>query len=109
MSDINDIFPGPPSRPDRPEFWQLSEIVLGQDTKADQEGGVAAVIEDVIPEAVLTYMAEQRTLHLFDSDPILSVMRGDWRVHFFLLMVASWHDAFCAGAQYERKYGKDSE
>lgn len=106
MSDLNDMMPGPPNRPDRPEFWHLSEIVLGQDAKAEDEAGLLAVIEAVIPEEVLTYMAEQRVLHSFDRDPVFGLMRGPLRVHFFIAAVAMWHDAFCAGAMYERKYGE---
>lgn len=106
MSDFDNGIPGPPNRPDVPEFWHLSEIVLGMDADAEDEAGLLKIITEIIPEEVLTYMAEQRTLFAFDRDPLLSMVRGPLRFHFFILMVAAYHDAFCAGAIYQKKYGE---
>lgn len=95
VSEYDDGIPGPPNRPDRAEFWQLSEIVLNHDAQAQDDGGLVRVIERFIPEEVATYVAWQRCLRA-DVPPLM---------FFITTLAASWLDGFAAGAAYQKKYG----
>lgn len=110
MSDgLNDLFPGPQERPDVPEFWQLSEIVLKHDARAEEEGGLERTIEEFIPEEVASYICVARTAAMLMSDPMMvlfRMMRPDLYLRIHLTAAAAWNDGFCAGAAYQREYGK---
>jgi len=111
MSDegLNDLFPGPPDRPDTPEFWRLSEIVLKHDSDALVDGGLEKVIEQFVPEDVAGYMAVHRSAAMLEMSPLFVLIRMANPGHFLtihLTTAAAWNDGFCAGAAYERKYGE---
>lgn len=111
MSDINDLFPGPPQRPDCKEFWQLSEIVLGLDAVADESlrtEGIGSACEKSLdgrlPVEVVDYMAITRsapTASFFH--PLALAVMGPRNILAFL--AATWADGFVAGLEYQRKYG----
>lgn len=98
--------PGPDNRPDVPEFWHLSEIVLQHDGRFE-DGGNPAALEEVVnefcPVEVVAYMGVQRSARALQGHgPVLTLPE----VH--ALMAATWIDAFAAGASYERRYGKEN-
>lgn len=112
MSDLNDLFPGPPDRPDTPEFWQLSEIVLGFDSMVEncesdeQFVGIVTRQNNGFPTEVVDYMAFNRTFPALQCfHPLALMSMGPENIHAF--MMAAWSDAFCAGMEYQRKYGKE--
>lgn len=83
-----------PNRPDTPEFWHLSEIVLANDANS---GGLRNVVGQFIEMRVLEYMAMQRAAMACEKiglpDEVIPAL------------AAAIIDGFCAGAAYERKYG----
>ena len=96
-----------PNRPDVPEFWHLSEIVLGNDAEASEKGsaGLLGVIEKIIPIEVLQYMATQRAL--IQMHRVFHSKYDELNVP--MMMSAAWIDGFAAGAKYGQKYPKDSD
>lgn len=65
---IDDVFGSHPQRPDHPDFWKLSDIVLELDASMYERGATHA--EDVISQKAaevgdsesITYMAVQRAM-----------------------------------------------
>lgn len=90
-------------RPDHPDFWRLSEIVVALDRTSEEAGDgfdMAAHIGEIIDPDSLVYVATQRVQHLIRSqvagpiDPEL--------LDLLVVMVSSaWVEAFCVGARYE--------
>lgn len=101
---MSDFFGDFPNRPDVPEFWHLSEIVLANDAIAtEEENGFLKVVERIVPIEVLQYMAEQRVK--------IAMTRGGLPVpppSIMALLMAIYIDGFIAGAHYGVKYPKDS-
>jgi hypothetical protein len=95
--------PGPPDRPDVPEFWQLSEIVLRHDAVAkesDVQGLQKVIAESGVPESVVLYVAKNRAALALKQSGI--VITGS----NLSLGMAMWIDAFLAGMEYQKKYGQ---
>lgn len=106
--DLNDVFGAMPDRPDHPDMWKLSGILLGMD--AGLEPGVPAVEKEALwqkriaeaginPE-VVSYAATQRAFRsvgvqtrndLLDPAKAIQVMR----------LASSWLDGFVAGARFK--------
>lgn len=113
MSDFDGGIPGPPDRPDCPEFWQLSEIVLGLDASCEQVQNdeeftsvLTKMLAGRIPVEVIEYTSMQRTaMTLGAINPVaLMLLGGPEELH--LLLMTTWCDAFTAGMEYQRKYGE---
>jgi hypothetical protein len=86
---MTDAFDPHPGRPDHPDFWKLSDVILQQDGKTeDEDFDLAAWVSEVCDLDVVFYMAMQRGLRM-------GVPPG---VAFPL-----WLDAFMAGAAYAKK------
>lgn len=111
--DINDFFGSAgamPPRPEHPDFWRLSEVVLSNDAPMEEAGAnvkdkEAAWEEQVrkyIDEHSLTYMAVQRAFRAFGI-----TTRGQLieRAEEVARYAGVWMDAFCAGAAFERAGG----
>lgn len=100
MTDsLNDLFGEFPGRPNVPEFWQLSEIILRMDGISEGDNSEEAfnkLLAEVIPAEVLSYMSAQRALHA-------TMRTGIEPIHF----AAMWLDGFMAGALYAKKYPKE--
>jgi hypothetical protein len=69
--NINDIFGGNSARPDKPDFWRLSEIVLkfdGRMQAATTDDEKEVVWQEAYAEHAemdcVAYMAMQRTFHI---------------------------------------------
>lgn len=90
--NINDVFPGPSNRPDHPDFWKLSDVVLQLDGKTEDPGfDFPSFLSEIIDPKVLAYMAMQRAM-LVTSDPM------SWPV-----LAGMWIDAFCAGREWANR------
>jgi hypothetical protein len=93
---LHDIFGDHPGRPDVPEFWQMSEVLLSNDAEAEEFGeeGFRKMVEKHVPLDVLTYIAMQRALALL----VRGVGPGP------ATDMALWCDGFVAGATYATRY-----
>jgi hypothetical protein len=85
-----------PNRPDEPDFWLLSRLIIDQDARAEND---TIPFEDRIAEVVspksLTYMASQRALRAQE------LLKGRGRTDAHTGLTALWVDAFMAGAAYQ--------
>lgn len=101
MNDPNEFFTGFPDRPDAPEFWKLSDVVLRNDARcSESEEGFEEVITEVIPIEVLTYMAEQRAMRVIH--PLAVLIDPE----LFISLTAMFMDGFLIGANYAKEAGK---
>lgn len=83
-----------PDRPDHPDFWLLSEALIGQDAQVETGQSVPDVIGRYADVASLMYVAEQRALRMVPgSGPAAEALR--------LRFTAVWLDAFVAGVQFQ--------
>jgi hypothetical protein len=99
-SAMNEAFGNFPDRPDHPDFWKLSEIVLGLDgaiEEAERTGG-SDVFHDLATEHCdlrsQLYMATQRVQRfLLELGPVDGAM----------LAASAWIDGFQVGVRFGRK------
>lgn len=112
MTDTpNSMFDGPPGRPDHPDFFKLSSIVLGLDasidpqtmTEDEMEAAFVARMEALnIDRASVAYMATQRAFRVLGiTDPRQMLINPDL-MQRAAQVGGAWLDAFAAGAMYER-------
>lgn len=87
-----------PGRPNHPDFWAMSRIIIDQDRRAESH---AASFEDLIAEAAdvpsVAYMASQRAMRArrdLTSGPIE------------IRLASVWVDGFVAGVAFGRKKKK---
>ena len=85
--------PNFPGRPDHPDFWVLSQVIIDQDSRSDNQTiPFGDRIAQVVDPDSLVYMAKQRALRILGPN----ASRGQ------LARLASvWLDAFMAGAAYQ--------
>lgn len=99
MSEFDQGIPGPPGRPDHPDFWKLCDVVLKHDasTEDDTPESLDAVIAEFVDPEVLAYMAFQRTLRMcMSSGADLPIMQ------LLPMLGGSWVDGFVAGAAFQQ-------
>ena len=116
--DLNDIFTKPTGikRPDHPDFWKLSEIILA--LKADTQDAAAGRI--TAQESERRWRANYEAVGDFDSIAYCAVQAGlqihsietgaDWlavlampqRHGAFVQSVQAYFDGFIMGAKLER-------
>lgn len=86
-----------PNRPDHPDFWKLSKVLLANDASVIEDGkSIPDTVRDIIDPAVLEYHAMNRVglgaqLSGAGQDPRLLTLLG-----------AIWIDAFAAGARFAK-------
>lgn len=81
------------NRPDHPDFWLLSRLIIDQDNVAEGATPPEDQFGRVVDPESITYMAHQRALRA-------AGMLGLPAVHTSALM-AVWLDAFMLGAAYQ--------
>lgn len=85
-----------PMRPDHPDFWRLSEIVLQFDAQADW---LSVDINDIVKQSIdlpsATYMALQRALRIKQAS---SGPSGWWSY-----LSAAWLEGLVAGIRFEQR------
>lgn len=104
MSAMDDVFGHRPERPNHPDFWLLSELVLKldgrmDDTPADQRQAAwkEAVTKHVDLDSI-SYMAMQRALRATGGQEQLAKM-----------LAALYIDAFIFGCEFsDRKHERDT-
>ena len=101
----DDLFGNHPDRPDKIEFWHLSEIILGLDatTDDDTEATIESVVGHIIPPDVAAYVAVQRASRALLSLESSRVTAQD----LLALLSAAWIDGFTAGGTFAKKYPED--
>jgi len=91
MSAMNEFFGDVYGRPDHPDFWKLSEVLLSMDAETDTPGGFEKAVADAnVDVASLTYVALQRARRAYlGDDPAVT-----------MAFCAVWLDGFIAGQRY---------
>lgn len=109
MSDaMDEVFGKRPKRPDHPDFWRISEILLANDGAMEAATGQDEKdvewrrrVESVVDIESATYAGIQRALRLGAAiDP-----RGYLPLKARAAIAALWVDAFVTGAMYVERGG----
>jgi hypothetical protein len=78
---------GFPARPDHPDLWLLSQVLIDQDAQADSGQGLLEIVGRYLdPESVL-YMAAQRALRVMGGQAAAGRVQ----------VTAAWLDGLIAG------------
>ena len=101
---LDDVFGDMPGRPDHPDFWKLSEVVLGNDGRMEDPDPKALVnlVEEVINMEVMVYVAQQRAMRPLQESGAQAIS-----AETFSILVAIWMDGFMAGAKYAQRHPKE--
>lgn len=109
MSDFfGDMLRGPADRPDHPDFWKLSDIVLRHDgpTTDPTTKHLFSMQERIAQEIdveTLTYMIRNR------AGTYLQLMGLDDRNPVMVALVSSaWLDAFLVGVEWQKAKAVDA-
>lgn len=87
-----------PDRPQHPDFWRISEVVLQHDGDAVEAGrSMEEIVKDTVDLESLTYFAMQRAGTYCQAMGLPK--------DFETLVGSVWMDAFMAGARYEERGG----
>lgn len=100
-SGMEDVFGSNPRRPEHPDFWRLSEVMLGMDAGFDETADEPTKarlfekrFEGVVDRASVVYIAEQRVLRVAGRP------RNPSQVVQQALLAGLWVDAFLAGVKF---------
>lgn len=105
MGATDDVFGPRPHRPDHPDFWRLSEIILANDGRMDdtppsrKEEVWRETTSSVIDIESVTYMATQRAIRLL-GPPTPQNLRQHSAVAALVI------DAIVTGIMFEQRGGK---
>lgn len=105
MGATDDVFGVFKNRPDHPDFWRISEIVLANDGRMDdtppsrKEQVWKETTGSVVDIESITYMASQRVIRLLGPPTPASV-----KMHSAVTALVI--DAFVTGAMFEQRGGK---
>lgn len=112
MSGINDFFDGRrfPQRPDTPDFWRLSEIILQMDGAMDaaqNDDEREAVWNDFVLSHIsgdaLYYLAYQRACRAVGATTIGGVSKHR---HEITRLIVLYSEAFAVGVAYQQRGGQ---
>lgn len=88
-----------PDRPQHPDFWRISQVVLELDGNASEGNmSVSEIVADLVDEKSLIYMTEQRALWAKQNLPGLTLAYGP-------ALGAIWATAFTAGIRFQQEGG----
>lgn len=87
-----------PGRPQHPDFWRISNVVLELDGHASEGVSMSEIVAKLIDEQSLTYMAEQRALWAKHNLPGLTMAAPP-------ALAAIWLTAFAAGIRFQQEGG----
>lgn len=92
-----DSFEHFPGRPDHPDFWKLSDVLLRNDGRVSEDnGGFTATVTEHIDSDVLAYVSVQRALiqcHHQQMPPTPQTVA---------VLAAMWVDGFIMGCGYTK-------
>lgn len=89
-----------PDRPQHPDFWRMSEVVLGQDADSGAKT-LEEVVGDLVDFPSLEYMAAQRAAQLRRHSHLSEQAA--------IAAMAAWLTGFAAGAEFQRRGGHRAE
>lgn len=95
-----------PDRPQHPDFWRMSKVIVELDEQADRaadEAGEAVVITPDIDQRSLAYVARQRVIrarNLLPEDPEGNTTGRDGIL---------WADGFTAGVRYAQALAEEQD
>lgn len=106
MSGFTDPLNDPrfPDRPSHPDFWSLSEIILGMDSEVEGVGEFERMLTAVIDPDSVTYMAANRMGMAVSEIVLREGTLGPDAV--MTLIQAMWLEGFIAGNRYNAKINK---
>ena len=91
----------PDKRPDNPDFWKMSQIIIDCDAQAEEQG-LEPVLDGYVDKDALVYMANQRAYRALNIQRE-SDLQDEATRESVSIIAAMWMDAFIVGAKYERK------
>lgn len=105
--------PNFPDRPQHPDFWRISEVVLQLDSRLAEENlpdeEIQAQVSEVVDLDSLQYMAAHRSgqclKQIMDDMELPEPVRELLTPIIFPIMAASWSDAFLMGATFQERGG----
>lgn len=98
MSDADDFLRGPSFRPDHPDFWALSDLMLQLDGQAEEGNRDAGQIAgEIIDERSLSYLALQRVMRAEALTGERFTMRAQ------ITAAALYLEAFVMGARFAQR------
>ena len=103
MDSLND--PALPQRPDHPDFWKLSNLILKYDGRM-QEGEPGKTIEQLFEESIseivdldsVSYMAFQRALRVVGIENPIQLIQSK---ELLVAIAAAWLEGFVIGNGFE--------
>lgn len=112
MSDIGSLFGDFPGRPEHPDFWRLSEIILQLDGKFNEDD--AAVEDEVGMEcdvATAFYMARQHAERMVEN--LERIFGGPMHLEVESAiggsLMAIWFQAFIMGSRFQKRGGHQEQ
>lgn len=109
--DLRDVFGDMQNRPDHPDLWKLSQILLAQDgdivpggdQDANEEAYARRIADAGIDGEVLAYVATQRAFRMVGIKHGTDLLNHEKFLQ--VQMIASaWIDAFVAASAYAKEY-----
>ncbi len=97
----------PDKRPDHPDFWKMSQIIIDCDAQAEEQG-LDEVLDGYVDKDALVYMANQRAYRALNIQRESELQDAATRESVSII-AAMWMDAFIVGAKYERKIQDGTE
>lgn len=107
MGAMEDVFGAMPNRPDHPDFWRLSELILGYtgslNEAADKDEFWEKYVDGLVDRASLTYMSMQRAMQVLGIATV-----GEIVAHMDELsrLTTVYAEGFLMGAKFEQAGGK---
>jgi hypothetical protein len=114
--DLNEFFGDMPQRPNHPDFWKLSEIMLrldgaiqaGMSDQEKEEAWKAGIKEAGIDKQVITYAGMQRAMRPLNihtrQDMLDPAKQG-----LLQILASVWIDGFVMGSIYNQQQRNPEE
>lgn len=107
---MDDFFGENPVRPDHPDFWRISDIILTLDGRmqaAHSDESKNKVYTDAVAELVdmdsIVYMGMQRAFHALGVATKADLVEKAPQVS---MLTTIWMEGFQVGSRFEKKGGK---
>lgn len=101
MDAMSRVFGERPDRPDHPDFWRMSEVVLGLDSEAMEDGkDIPRIADGRIDMETLEYMAEHRVGTFLEAIGV-----KDMPPFLVSLLETMFVTSIITGIEFERRGG----
>lgn len=110
-NDPNEFFGAMPQRPDHPDFWKLSNVLMRLDRALDPSNPDQEALERAYEERLaeigvdqksVAYMATQRAFRALGIESRAELLFDPQKAHLAIMLSSIWLDAFAAGVFFER-------